>query len=40
MGLNYELTDGISVTAGYIHQYSQTRDNINVSENRPYKKLP
>ncbi len=39
MGLNYELTDGIAVNAGYIHQYSQTRDNINVSENRPYKEI-
>jgi len=39
IGLDYELTPGISVTAGYIHQYSQTRDNINVSENRPYEEI-
>ena len=39
IGLDYELTPGISITAGYIHQYSQTRDNINVSENRPYEEI-
>lgn len=39
LGLTYELTPGISVTAGYIHQYSHTRDNISVSENRPYEEL-
>ena len=39
LGLNYELTPGISITGGYIHQYSQTRDNINVSENRPYEEI-
>ena len=39
LGLTYELSPGIFVTAGYIHQYSQTRDDINVSENRPYEEI-
>jgi len=39
LGLDYELSPGISATAGYIHQYSQTRDNINISENRPYEEI-
>ncbi|MBT8300802.1 MAG: DUF2490 domain-containing protein [Maribacter sp.] len=39
LGLTYELTPGISVTAGYIHQYSQTRNKINISENRPYEEI-
>jgi len=38
-GLDYQLTPGVSITAGYIHQYSQTRSDINVSENRPYEEI-
>lgn len=38
-GLEYQITPGIFVTAGYIHQYSETRGDINVSENRPYEEI-
>lgn len=38
-GLDYQLTPGVSLTAGYIHQYSETLDDINVSENRPYEEI-
>ncbi|EAR01666.1 DUF2490 domain-containing protein [Maribacter sp. HTCC2170] len=38
-GLDYQLTSGISVTAGYIHQYSETLNDISVSENRPYEEI-
>jgi len=38
-GLDYQLTPGISVTAGYIHQYSETPSNISISENRPYEEI-
>jgi hypothetical protein len=39
LGLYYELSPGIFITAGYIHQYSQTQDNIDVSENRPHEEI-
>lgn len=38
-GLDYQLTPGVSLTAGYIHQFSETLDDINVSENRPYEEI-
>ncbi len=38
-GLNYQIASGVSVTAGYIHQYSETIDNASVSENRPYEEI-
>jgi hypothetical protein len=38
-GLNYQIDHGVSVTAGYIHQYSETIDNTSVSENRPYEEI-
>ncbi len=39
LGLYYELSPGIFITASYIHQYSQTQDDIHVSENRPYEEI-
>lgn len=38
-GLNYQIDPGVSVTAGYIHQYSETIDNTSVSENRSYEEI-
>lgn len=38
-GLNYQIGSAVSVTAGYIHQYSKTIDNTSVSENRPYEEI-
>ncbi|MGB5434554.1 MAG: DUF2490 domain-containing protein [Maribacter sp.] len=36
-GLNYRIDPGLSITAGYIHQYSETKSNISISENRIYE---
>ena len=38
-GLNYQIDPGVSVTAGYIYQYSETNDNTSVSENRAYEEI-
>ncbi len=38
-GLNYQIASGVAVTAGYIHQYSETIENTEVSENRPYEEI-
>ena len=38
-GLNYQIASGVSITTGYIHQYSETIDNTSVSENRPYEEI-
>lgn len=38
-GLTYQIYPGLWVTAGYIHQYSETRDDIGFSENRPYEEI-
>ncbi|MBD0849298.1 DUF2490 domain-containing protein [Maribacter arenosus] len=38
-GLNYRIDPGLSVTAGYIHQYSKTKSNISFSENRVYEEI-
>lgn len=38
-GLNYQINPEVSVTAGYIHQYSETIENTRVSENRPYEEI-
>ncbi|WP_273275155.1 DUF2490 domain-containing protein [Maribacter polysiphoniae] len=39
IGLGYRVTPNISVGAGYVHHYSETRTNISVSENRPYEEI-
>ncbi len=38
-GLNYRIDSGLSATAGYIYQYSETRSDANVSENRLYEEI-
>ena len=38
-GLSYQIVNGVSVTAGYIHQYSETIDNTSISENRSYEEI-
>jgi long-subunit fatty acid transport protein len=38
-GLNYRIDPGLSVTAGYIHQYSETRSDFSDSENRLYEEI-
>jgi hypothetical protein len=39
LGLTYEIGPGVSITAGYIHQYSELFNNIPISENRPYEEI-
>lgn len=39
IGLGYRLTPTISFGAGYVHHYSETLTNVNVSENRPYEDI-
>ena len=38
-GLSYQIVTGVSITAGYIHQYSETIDNTSISENRSYEEI-
>ncbi len=38
-GLNYRLDPELYITAGYIHQYSETLADISVSENRAYEEI-
>ena len=39
IGLNYRIDHGLAVTAGYIHQYTETKSDLSVSENRVYEEI-
>ena len=39
IGLGYRITPEVSVGAGYVHHYSETRTSISTSENRPYEEI-